>query len=101
MARMTGFVFQDEYLSRLHRLTDEELGRLVRALAAYHISGETPELGGAEGMAFDFIRPDIDRIEEQYRAKCETNRRNRLSSDGANAGDRNEKGRPSTTVPPR
>ena len=77
MARMTGFVFQDEYLDRLKRLSDEELGRLLRALAGYHITGDAPELNGVEGLAFDFIRQDVDRIEEQYRLKCETNRRNR------------------------
>ena len=98
MARMTGFVFQDEYLDRLKRLSDEELGRLIRALAGYHITGDAPELNGVEGLAFDFIRQDVDRIEEQYRLKCETNRRNRRGS-AAPETPADEKERPLTVVP--
>ena len=101
MARMTGFVFQDEYLTKLRKLTDEELGRLVRAVALYHMSGEEPELDGAAALACDFIRADVDRIEEQYRLKCETNRRNRLGNEekAPAASNAVKKGRPSTIVP--
>ena len=71
-------MFQNEYRERLTRLTDEELGRLVRALAGYRLTGDAPKLDGVKGLAFDFIRQDVDRIGAQYRAKCETNRRHRL-----------------------
>lgn len=77
MARMTGFVFQDEYLERLAKLSDQEVGRLVRALAEYHATGKDQELAGREGVAFDFIKVDIDRIDQKYEARCETNRSNR------------------------
>ena len=80
MARMTGFVFQDEYLERLAKLSDQELGRLVRALATYHATGEEQELAGRESIAYDFIKADIDRIDDHYEAKCETNRNNRQRS---------------------
>ena len=76
MARLTGFVFQDEYLVRLAKLSDQELGRLVRALAVYHATGETQELAGRESIAYDFIKADIDRIDENYNTKCEKNRAN-------------------------
>ena len=101
MARMTGFVFQDEYLAKLRKLTNEELGKLVRAVAAYHLSGEEPELDGLGGLAFDFIRQDVDRIEEQYRTKCETNRRNRLGADRERPDSTaaGKKERPLTDVP--
>ena len=79
MAKLTGFVFQDEYLERLKKLSDEELGRLVRALSGYHANGEIPELSAAESVAFDFIRADVDRIDHRYQAKCETNRNNRTA----------------------
>ncbi len=36
-----------------------------RVVALYHISGEEPELTGAMALACDFIRADVDRIEEQ------------------------------------
>ena len=77
---MTGFVFQDEYLERLAKLSDQEVGRLVRALAEYHATGKAQELAGRESIAFDFIKVDIDRIEQKYEAKCETNRNNRQRS---------------------
>ena len=77
MARMTGFVFQDDYLEKTARLSDQELGRLVRALATYHATGEAQELAGRECGYFDFIRADIDRIDEKYEARCQTNRNNR------------------------
>lgn len=95
MARMTGFVFQDDYLVRLAKLSDQEVGRLVRSLAEYHKTGEARELTGRESVAFDFIRADIDRIDEQYAEKCETNRRSRLSKALTND---NERERTSTNV---
>ena len=87
MAKMTGFVWQDEYLERLAKLSDQELGRLVRALSVYHSTGETQELAGRESIAFDFIKVDIDRIEQKYSAKCESNRNNRQRS-STNDNDR-------------
>lgn len=85
MAKMTGFIFQDEYLERLAKLSDQELGRLVRALAIYHATGEQQELAGRESIAYDFIKVDIDRIDAKYEAKCETNRRSRV---GTNVDER-------------
>lgn len=95
MARMTGFIFQDEYLVRLAKLSDQEVGRLVRALAEYHKTGEAKELAGRESVAFDFIKADIDRIDEQYAEKCENNRKARL---GKALSNDNERERTSTNV---
>ena len=95
MAKMTGFIFQDEYLERLAKLSDQELGRLVRALAIYHATGEQQELAGRESIAYDFIKVDIDRIDEKYAAKCDTNRNNRQRS----STNDNERERTMTNVP--
>ena len=75
MARMSGFVFQDEYLERLAKLSDQEVGRMVRALAEYHATGKEPELTGRESVAFDFIRVDIDKADKAYQAKCNNMKR--------------------------
>ena len=75
---MTGFICHDDYYDRLARLTDEEVGHLFRQLMLYH-AGRTDEMSdfvGMEGLAFDFIASDIDRTEEKYMEKCETNRLN-------------------------
>lgn len=77
---MTGFICHDDYLSKTAKLTDEEVGRLFRALMAYHSTGEEIEITGRESIAFDFIREDIDRTEQAYKSKCEKNRENRLSA---------------------
>ena len=91
---MTGFIFQDKYLVRLEKLSDQEVGRLVRALAKYHATGETQELKGRECGYYDFIKADIDEVESAYAAKCRTNKKNRQ---GLSTND-NECQRPSTTV---
>ncbi len=75
-----GFICFDAYLEKTRGLTDEGLGRLFRALMRYHMTGEISDLSGAESIAFDFIRTDLDAGDEKYRARCETNRRNRLSA---------------------
>ena len=76
MARMTGFIFQDRYEKRLENLSDQEVGRLVRALVAYHARGERQELKGREQGAYDFIKADIDDDEAAHEEKCLANRRN-------------------------
>ena len=54
MAKLTGFIFQDGYLEPLAKLSDQELGRLVRALAKYHMTGEEQEQGKGV-LAADYI----------------------------------------------
>ena len=81
---MTGFFCQDEYLAKTAKLTDEEVGRLFRALIDYHANGVIADLDGRESIAFDFIKEDIDKAEEAYAKKCEQaskNRRKALSND--------------------
>lgn len=77
---MTGFICHDNYYERLQRLTDEEVGHLFRQLMLYHAgrNEEIEDFIGAEGIAFDFIKNDIDRMEEKHNEKSETNRINGL-----------------------
>lgn len=77
---MSGFICHDDYLLKTVKLTDEEVGRLFRALMHYHATGEITPLEGRESIAFDFVREDIDRTEAAYKAKCEKNRNNRLAA---------------------
>lgn len=91
---MTGFFCHDDYLKKISKLTDEQVGRLFRACMEYHATGTAPALDGIESLAFDFIREDIDSAEKAYAEKCETNRRNRL----ARTTTVNDGQRPLTTV---
>jgi len=88
MSRMSGFIFHDRYLKRLENLSDQEVGRLVRALAVYHAQGETQELKGREQGAYDFIRADIDEAEAAHEDKCQTNRKNGGKRTQANGSER-------------
>lgn len=78
------------YLNKLRKLSDQEVGRLFRALLTYSATGEPQELAGRESMAYDFIADDIDRAKANYQKKSEQNRANRLSSND------NKRERPST-----
>ena len=97
---ITGFICHDDYLAKTAKLTDEEVGRLFRALMVFHSTGKAPELQGRESVAFDFICEDINTAEQKYRDKCEQNRRNRLGAGDKDkeqpSTDDNDRQRPST-----
>lgn len=76
------------YRKKLAKLSDQEVGRLFRALLEYSEFGETKELTGRESVAFDFIADDIDRAKSAYEEKCEKNRQN--GRKGANATKRSQ-----------
>lgn len=87
------------YRRKIAKLSDQEVGRLFRALLAYSESGEMQELTGRESVAFDFIADDIDRAKEAYNAKCTQNKLNRSKQQPWTTVD--DRGRPSTTVDDR
>ena len=84
------------YRRKIAKLSDQEVGRLFRALLAYSESGEMQELTGRESVAFDFIADDIDRAKEAYDAKCTQNKLNRSKQQPSTTVD--DSGQPSTTV---
>lgn len=96
MARMSGFFCQDAYLPKLAKLTDNEVGSLFRALMKYHADGEIAELDGKVGLAFDFIRDDVDQQEKAYSAKCKQASENRRKGLKQESTDDNASQRPST-----
>lgn len=55
------FCCYHSYARKLAKLSDQEVGRLFRALLKYSETGEAQELTGRESVAFDFIADDIDR----------------------------------------
>lgn len=64
------------YLEAMEPLTDEECGRLFRALLRYSAGDEVGELCGNERFVFPSMRQQIDRDVRSYEEKCERNRRN-------------------------
>ena len=94
------FPWYYSYRNKTAKLSDQELGRLVRALSRYGETGEREELAGRESIAFDFIADDIDRGKAAYAAKCDQNRHNRQQSTqeyGRSATTDNDRPRSSTT----
>ena len=70
MAELDYFPWRYRYAKKLEKLSDQELGRLVRALSRYGETGEKQELAGRESIVFDFIADDIDAAKAAYEAKC-------------------------------
>ena len=68
--------FYYSYRKKLEKLSDQEVGRLVRSLLEYSETGETEELAGRESIAFDFIADDINRAKAAYEERCAKNQRN-------------------------
>lgn len=68
--------FYYSYRKKLEKLSDQEVGRLVRSLLEYGEAGETEELAGRESIAFDFIADDINRAKAAYEERCAKNQRN-------------------------
>ena len=70
------FPFYHSYREKTRKLSDQELGRLLRALLEYSITGQRPELEGRECIAFDFIADDMDRAKYNYYLTCARNAEN-------------------------
>ncbi len=66
----------NDYGINLGALSDEEFGRLTRAMIRYNTTGDAPEFTGNERFVWPLIRSQIDRDRKAYEKKCETNRRN-------------------------
>ena len=71
-----GFLIYNDYKETLSMLTDEEVGKLFRAIFDYEIDKVTPNLDKTVLMAFNFIKNDLDRNTNHYNSICERNRIN-------------------------
>ena len=85
-------MFYLDYEEHLELLTDAEQGQLTMALIHYAKDGIIPEFDGMLKMAFSFIKAQIDRDSDKFKARCEKNRENaekRWNNQNANACDGN------------
>ena len=73
---MEYFPWYDSYYTKTAKLSDQELGRLVRALMKFKVTGEHEQLAGRESVAYDFIVDDITRACNAYDTKCRKMREN-------------------------
>lgn len=71
-------VIHTDIKEKLQWLTDEEAGRLFKAIVAYAESGTilSPDADKALGLVFLFVKDQIDRDYEKYQARVKANREN-------------------------
>ena len=70
------FKLYNDYKKHFDQMTDEDAGRVIKAILAYVNYEGFPELDGAAGMAFSFIEAQLERDRIAYDKKCETNKEN-------------------------
>lgn len=75
------FILYCDYLEHIQMLDDVEAGKLFKAILQYAVDGTGANLSGASGMAFSFIKKQIERDNADYEAKCE-----KLRENGAKGG---------------
>ena len=77
------FLLYYEYRQHIKLLTDEQLGRLIRALFDFEIDGIIPDFSDAPiiSMCFSFISADMERNKSHYEDMCSKN-----STNGAKGG---------------
>lgn len=76
------------YREKCKKLSDQELGRLFRALMEFSEFGTTPDLTGRESIAFDFIADEIARDGARYNEICKINAANGAKRTVANGSER-------------
>ena len=65
------------YLEKFQKLSDEQFGRLVRAMLEYQSSGVIPVIGDAAvALSFDVVKVDLDKNNDKYDKVVQRNREN-------------------------
>ena len=76
MAQMPYICLYISYLDSFRDLSDAALGKLMRAMLQYALTGEAPKLTGPARILWPIVQSQMDRDKEKYRDRCETNRIN-------------------------
>lgn len=87
------FVVYHNYRDTLEDLTDEQVGKLFRAIFDYEIDGNEPSFSGVLNVAFKFIKKDLDINLNKYENICKRNRENGQKG-GAPVGNQNARKQP-------
>lgn len=67
------FLLYHDYAVHIAKLSDEDAGKLFKAVFDYVEGGEIPSISPAADMAFSFIAAQLDRDRQKYEHKCEVN----------------------------
>ena len=72
-----GVVMYYDLLEQLKDFTDEQFGKITRAMIKYDIDGIEPQFNDIQiKLAFNILKPTIDRNKQEYQEKCDKNREN-------------------------
>lgn len=71
MAEKKSFVLYLEYAEYFGELTDEQAGKVIKAIYAFEQGQELPEMSGAAKIAFSAIRNQLVRDNERWEKKVE------------------------------
>ena len=69
MSERPGFMLYFDTAPAFERLGDADAGKLIKALLSYSATGELLPLDGMASLAFDLIRPKLDRDAAKYEEK--------------------------------
>ena len=70
MAKKKSFILYADYIKHIRRLSDEDAGRLFKAIFDYVNEGKLPDLDGMAAMAFSFIANQLDTDLQKYEEIC-------------------------------
>lgn len=70
MAKKKSFILYADYIKHIRRLSDEDAGRLFKAIFDYVNEGKLPDLDGMAAMAFSFIANQLDIDLQKYEDLC-------------------------------
>lgn len=66
-----GIMLYFDLLRPIKKLSDEDKGKLLVAMLEYGQDGVVPEFEGALDMAWEFVKPKLDKDAETYELSCE------------------------------
>mgnify|MGYP004657340267 CR=1 FL=1 len=70
MAKKKSFILYADYIKHIGKLSDEDAGRLFKAIFDYVNEGKLPNLDGMAAMAFSFISNQLDNDLQKYEETC-------------------------------
>ena len=77
MAEKKSLLLYYDYKSHFDFLTDEQVGKIIKAMLSYEIDGVFPEFDEPiMQMTFSFVKSNLDRDMQKYLEKCEKNTEN-------------------------
>ena len=71
MPKKKSLILYADYIKHIERLSDDEAGKLFKAIFEYVNEGRLPDLDGMSAMAFSFISNQLDNDLQKYETVCQ------------------------------